>query len=78
MKHIIYCISLIIVVIFAFILGKMQVNDKPAMIGLKTDGIVIKDGIWICIDSVDRDRSPEGCVLETIGLREDSEGRQGR
>jgi len=78
MKHIIYCISLIIMAICAFILGKMQVNDKPAMIGLKTDRIAIKDGIWIGIDSVDRDRNLEGCVFETIGLREDSEGRQGR
>ena len=78
MKDIIYCISIIIVAICAFILGKMQAKDKPAMIGLKTDVIVIKDGIWIGIDSIDRDRTPEGCVLETIGLREDSEGRQGR
>jgi len=71
LKHIIYCISLIIVAICAFILGKTQTQteDRPTMIGLKTDGI------WIGIDSVDRDRSPEGCVLETIGLRENSEGR---
>ena len=54
LKHIIYCISLIIVAICAFILGKMQTQteDRPTMIGLKTDGIVIKDGIWIGIECV--------------------------
>lgn len=71
MKHVIYCASIIIVAICAFILGQMQAKAKPkakpTMIGLKTDGIII--------DSVDRERSLE-CVLETIGLRENSEGIQ--
>ncbi len=70
MKYIIYCISIIVVAVCAFILGKTQAEDKPAMIRFKTDKIGI--------DSVDRDRSPEGCVLETIGLIEDIEGKQGR
>jgi len=62
MKKIIYCISFIIVAICIFILGQMQVKVKPAMIWLKTDEIVITDGIMI--DSVDRERIMEGCVLE--------------
>lgn len=74
LKLFVGCISLIIIAVCAFVVVKMRAEDKPAIIGLKTDKIVIKDGMWIGIDSVaDRER-----ILETVDVREDSEGGQGR